>query len=43
MQILEDKDTLKLILDPKDVLIPQKYNYDYTDNGYDIALLGLSR
>jgi len=43
MEILNSKDTLKLTLDSKDILIPSKYNSGIPDSGYDIALIGLSR
>ena len=37
-----DNDTLILELDPKDILIPSKFN-GTPDGGHDIALIGLSR
>ena len=40
---MNSQDTLKLVLDPKDILIPSKYKYNNPDSGYDIALIGLSR
>ena len=30
-------------MDPKDILIPSKYQCDNPKSGYDIALIGLSR
>ena len=47
IEVLNSKDTLKLILDPNDILIPSKYYQlnpsDASDSGYDIALIGLSK
>ena len=47
IEILNSQDTLKLILDPNDILIPSKYYQlnisDATDSGYDVALIGLSK
>ena len=40
---MKSNDTLKLVLDPKDILIPSKYKYNNPDSGYDFALIGLSR
>ena len=39
---LYDNHLLILELDPKDILIPSKYN-GTPDGGYDLALIGLSR
>ncbi len=43
IEVLNDSSTLKLILDPKDILIPSKYKYNSPEGGYDIALIGLSK
>ena len=43
IEVLNSKDTLKLILDPNDILIPSKHKFNTPDSGFDIALIGLSR
>jgi hypothetical protein len=32
-----------LVLDPNDILIPSKHQNGSPENGYDIAMIGLSR
>jgi hypothetical protein len=39
---VKSKDVLKLELNPKDIIVPSRYN-GKPDCGYDIALIGLSR
>ncbi len=44
IEIVNSQDTLKLILDPNDILIPSKYyKFNAANSGYDIALIGLSK
>ncbi len=44
IEIVNSQDTLKLILDPNDILIPPKYyKFNAPKYGYDIALIGLSK
>ncbi len=44
IEILNSQDTLKLILDLNDILIPSKYyKFNAPKYGYDIALIGLSK
>ena len=44
IEIVNSQDTLKLILDPNDILIPSKYyKFNKPNSGYDIALIGLSK
>ena len=43
-EILNDPNVLKLILESKDVLIPSYYyQYNKPEDGYDVALIGLSK
>jgi hypothetical protein len=43
IEVLNSRDTLELVLDPEDILIPSKYKYNNPVPGFNIALIGLSR
>ena len=38
-----NSESLPLVLNPEDILIPVDYKDNKPDSGYDIALIGLSR